>query len=148
MGTMLKKSFSENVLKTNGWNLHITCLKSCNLLWNGLTNFHQISHQRDIVQMVSNHGTRWLPCPYMLKKKKKKNILKYLLQNQENFWDWILVYSTGDSRSSKFVQMMKLGWPLTFCDIVKFASPCKIWKKQFLKMYKKLMAEVYNVCLM
>ena len=29
-------------------------------------------------------------------------------------WGWILEYSIGDSKSTKFVQMMILGWPLTF----------------------------------
>ena len=28
-------------------------------------------------------------------------------------WGWILVYSIGDSRSTKFVKMMRQGWPLT-----------------------------------
>ena len=29
-------------------------------------------------------------------------------------WGWILIYSVGDTRSTKFIQMMILGWPLTF----------------------------------
>ena len=29
-------------------------------------------------------------------------------------WGWILVYSIGDSRSTNFVKMKRLGWPLIF----------------------------------
>ena len=38
----------------------------------------------------------------------------FLLQNQKSFKGWILVYSIEDSRSIKFVQMMLIGWHLTF----------------------------------
>ena len=34
----------------------------------------------------------------------------------------ILIYSIWDARSTKFVQMMIPGWPLTFYNIVKFLS--------------------------
>ena len=34
-------------------------------------------------------------------------------------WGWILVYSIRDSRSTNYVQMMILGWPLTFLLQVK-----------------------------
>ena len=54
--------------------------------------------------MVARHWTSWLPCQYML------NISPEL----RNLWGWTLVYSIGDSKSTKFVQMMILGWPLTF----------------------------------
>ena len=66
-------------------------------------------------------------------------------------WGWVLVYSIGDSRSSKFVQIMTLGWPLNFLQQGQICVPIhctgKILKNYFLKMYKRLMAEIYNVWL-
>ena len=57
------------------------------------------------IEQDSHHAKIWLK----KEKEKKKKTLKNLLQNQEN-WDWILVYtcSFADSRSTKFVQMMIL----------------------------------------
>ena len=55
------------------------------------------------------------------------------------------------SQFEKLVQMMTLGWPLTFIGKVEFASLYiymgKILKSHFLKMYLRLMAETYNVWL-
>ena len=59
--------------------------------------------------MVLHHWTRWLPCPYMV-----KTLENLLLRNLKKVWGWILVYSIRDPRSTKFVQMMILGWSFTF----------------------------------
>ena len=73
------------------------------VLWNCLINFHQAFCQIDInlfkwfciVEQGGCHAPRKL-------------------------WGWILVYSIGDARSTKFIQIMILGWPLTFYSSVKF----------------------------
>ena len=38
-------------------------------------------------------------------------------------WGWNLVYSIGDSGSTKFVQMMVIGWPLTFLQQGQIWAP-------------------------
>ena len=58
------------------------------------------------VRMVPHHWTRWPP--NMVKALKKSS------PEPRKLWSWILVYSIGDSRSTKFVQVMVVGWPLTF----------------------------------
>ena len=58
--------------------------------------------------MVLCHWTRWQPCPYMVKR------LKSASPELRKLWVWILVYSIGDSMSTKFVEMTILGWLLTF----------------------------------
>ena len=63
--------------------------------------------------------SRWPPCPYMVK------TLKNLLWNQGR-WPWNLVCSIRCSSTTKFVQMMTLGWPWpilrqgqrTYCNFV------------------------------
>ena len=55
--------------------------------------------------------TRWLPCPYMVKH----------FSRTKNFLCWILVYSIRDSKSTNFVQMIILGWPLT---ILRYGLIC------------------------
>ena len=60
-------------------------------------------------------GTRWPPCPYMVKNTSCSPEPRKLL-------DWILVYSIGDARSTKFIQMMILEWSVTFYSMVKFLS--------------------------
>ena len=79
----------------------------CLLLWNHVSNFHQISHGAFFWKGVGNvfewframvqdgcHADIWLKA---LKK----------------LWGWILVYSIN-SRSAKSVQTMVMDWPLTF----------------------------------
>ena len=60
------------------------------------------------VQMVTRSWTKWPPCPYMV-----ETLKNLLLQNQECFGaeSWYIALRT---RSTKFVQMMIIGWPLTF----------------------------------
>ena len=43
-----------------------------------------------------------------------KNALKSSSPVLRMLWGWILVYSIGASKSTKFVKMMRLVWPLTF----------------------------------
>ena len=42
-----------------------------------------------------------------------KNTNKYSPETKKKLQDWIMVYSIGD-KVYQFVQMMVLGWPLTF----------------------------------
>ena len=84
------------------------------------------------------------PMPIYDKKHKKKSS-----PEPRRFLGWILVYSYGDLASTKFVQMMVVYWP--FYSKVKFAPPFilmeKMLKNLFLKMYKRRMAETYNIWL-
>ena len=43
-----------------------------------------------------------------------KNSWQSSSSEPRELWGWILVYSIVNSRSTKFVQMMIIGWPLTF----------------------------------
>ena len=52
--------------------------------------------------------------PINRKKKKKKNTLRSYSPEPRKPWDWTLLYNIERLMSTKFVQMMKLGWPLTF----------------------------------
>ena len=64
-------------------------------------------------------------------------ILRNLFQNQESFEaeSWCI----GDSRSTKFVQSMTLGWPLTFLWQGQICIPMHLYAKNienhFLKMF-------------
>ena len=74
--------------------------------------------------MVPRHWTRWPPCPYMVKH------LKSSSPEPRKLWSWILVYSIAVSSSTKFVQMMIVGSPLTFlrqCQIC--VSIVCMWEK-------------------
>ena len=52
-----------------------------------------------------------------------ENTWKYSSPEPRKFRGWILVYSIGDSVCTEFVQMMFVGWPLTFYGKVKFVPP-------------------------
>ena len=56
-------------------------------------------------------------------------------------WSWILVLSIGDSRSTKFIQMMILAWPLMFLQYGQICIPILLYgeklKNHFPKMYLK-----------
>ena len=58
------------------------------------------------VEMFQVTWPRWLPGPYMVKT--FKNLLL------RNLWPWNLLYSIGYSSTTKFVQMMTLGWTWPF----------------------------------
>ena len=49
----------------------------------------------------SPHMTRWPPCPYMV----------IFFGRPKGRWPWKLVCSIGCSNTTKFVQIMTLGWP-------------------------------------
>ena len=80
---------------------------------------------------IKHHWISWLPCLYMV-----KTLKSLLLQNQENFkaesrYMYIASetrgYSIWDSRSTKFVQMMILGWPLTFLWLCQICIPILLY---------------------
>ena len=69
-----------------------------------------------ICSVVLHYWTRWPPCPlYMVKKH-----WKIIFSRTKKVFGWILVYCIRNTRSTKFVQMMILGWP--FNGKVKFVS--------------------------
>ena len=64
-----------------------------------------------------------------------KNTWKSSSPEPRKLQGWILVYSIMDLRSTKFVQMITLCWPLIFFyGEVIFASPC-IYMGKMLKIY-------------
>ena len=71
--------------------------------------------------MILHHWTGGLPWPYMVKTLKKSfsPVLRKLR-------GWILVYRIGDSRSTKFVQIIRLGWPLTFLWFGQICIPVAV----------------------
>ena len=52
-------------------------------------------------------------------------------------WGWILVLSFGDSRSTKFVQMMTLGWPLTFLSQGQIFVPMHLYVENIEKSFSQ-----------
>ena len=106
-------------------------------IWYHLTRFRQTSLGafclRNILTICSNGSTplnKMAAIPIYCKKKKqkkKKNRTKKTLRLNIHILHWRhKVYK---------VRMMILGWPLTFLDKVKFASPYKILINHFLKKY-------------
>ena len=58
--------------------------------------------------------------------------LKIVLPNQKKLWDWILVFCIEDSKSTKFVQMMFLGWPFVrFSNLRPHTYVWEIVEKSF-----------------
>ena len=60
---------------------------------------------KKFLQTVMVTWTRRPSCPYIIHVKTFKNLLR---------WSWNLACSTGHSSATQFLQMMTLGWPLTF----------------------------------
>ena len=48
---------------------------------------------------------------------------------------WILVYSIGDSRSTKFIQMMIQGWPLIFLWQGQICIPTLLYSENIQKLF-------------
>ena len=71
------------------------------------------------VQTVLVTWPRWPPCPYMVKTLKKSSS-----PEPKGRWPWNLVCSIGCSSTTKFVQMMSLGWPWPILQQVKFGPLC------------------------
>ena len=86
-----------------------------------------------ICSMVLCHWTRWPPCPYMV-----ETLKNLLLQNQESFEakSWY-IHSIGDSRSTNFVQMMVVGWPLTFLWQDQICTPIHLYGENVKKLFSQ-----------
>ena len=84
---------------------------------------------------------RWPPCPYMVKS------LKNLLQNQkaDDLETW---YAASGASSTKFVQMMTLGWPWPILQQVQILSLMLLYEKKvnrrFFRNYCRLCFETSN----
>ena len=61
--------------------------------------------ERKFAQMVLVTWPRWPPWPYLVKTKKKSS------SEPKGQWPWILVCIIGCLSTTKFAQMMTLGWP-------------------------------------
>ena len=97
--------------------------------WSIFTRFHMEFLSKgywQFVQMVPHHWKRWPPCPYIVKKH-----LKSSSPEPRNFLDWILVYVALGTQGLPFVQMMILGWPLTFLWQVQICIPIQNVEKSF-----------------
>ena len=84
------------------------------------------------VRMVPCHWTRWLLCLYMVKRLKKA-----YSPEPSKLWGWILVYSIGGSRSTMFVEMMVVGWPLTFLRQSKICAPIHLYGDDIEKSFSQ-----------
>ena len=72
----------------------------------------------NFIQMFRVILPRWLPGPYIVK------TLKLLLLRNQEADDLKLGIQHRVTSSTKVVQMMSLGWPWPFYDMVKFVSKC------------------------
>ena len=137
----VEKSFSQNVLKTNGWNLQwvikvvkhfsyiqnfppcglsaiapglYTLIKLCNLMSSSLKLLQQFSS--DFTWGLLSKGyCQFVQMVWCHWTSTSSPELRHL-------WVWILVYSIWDSKSTKFVQMMILERQLNFNGMVEFVS--------------------------
>ena len=82
------------------------------------------------VQTVSVCYSRWLPCLYIL-----KILQNNLLQYQESFKaeNW---YIASGTRSTKFIQMMTLGWHLTFLQQGQICVPMHLYGVNIVNLLK------------
>ena len=98
------RSLRFNIFKLLFLKKSLGCLKP-NFIW----SLHGMLGWK-YVQMFRVTCPKWCPGPYMIK------TFKNHLRNQEalNRWPWNLVYSIGYLGTTKFVQMMTLGWPWPF----------------------------------
>ena len=101
--------------------------------------------QQKFVQTVLVTWPRWPPCPYMVK------TLKYLLLwNQKGWWLWNFVCNIGCLSTTKFVQMMTLGWSWPILRQCQFWSLMLwiVWEKGktlfFYRNYCRLWFETNN----
>ena len=62
--------------------------------------------------------TIWPPCLYMVKTLKKSSL------EPKDQWPWNLIRSIKYWSTTKYVQMMTLGWPWSFYGKVRFAPLC------------------------
>ena len=64
-----------------------------------------------------------------------KNKLKYPSPEPRKFWGWILVYSIENSTSTKFVQMMIIGWSLIFLLQGQIRVPLHLYGENVEKLF-------------
>ena len=120
------------------------------LLWNSMSNFHQISHgifwQKGMdnlfewfhtIELEGRHADIWLKLLKIFSRPKKD-------------WGWILVYSIGVSRSTTFVQLMVVGWPLTFLWQAQICALIHLYgeneEKSFLARLDEVQEELLHYC--
>ena len=58
-------------------------------------------------------------------------------QEPRKFWGWMLIYSIGDSRSTKFVQMMVIGWSLIFLQPDHICAPIYLFGENVEKIFSQ-----------
>ena len=128
----VEKSFSQNVLKTNGWNLQcmIKLVKRFSynqnfvprelsalayLLTSSLKQLDQCSPYFTLGLLSKGHW-QFVQMVSPLKKLAAMSICGTKSSPEpRKLWGWIYVYSIWDSRSTKFVQLMIPNWwPLSF----------------------------------
>ena len=114
---------TSSPLKPLGW------LKP-NFIWSLLG-----TGERKSVETVQVTWPRWPPCPYMLKTVKKSSS-----SESKGRWPWNLVCSIGCSSSTKFVQMMTLGWAWPILRQGQIWSLVLLyWKKVKQSIFQKLL---------
>ena len=96
------------------------------------------------VQMVQVTWPIWPPCLYMI-----KTFKNLLLWNQKGWWPWDLVCSIGCWSTTKFIQMMTLGWPWPILRQDQIWSIMLFyWKRVkqwiFQKLFKSMISKLVN----
>ena len=158
--------FSETVLKTNGWNLQCM-IKVVELFTIKISSpgsytplplgyVHVENHvifkvffsPKPLDQISPDFTWSFLSKGYCKNNNNNKRTIKnLLLQKQENFVtvSWHVIFGTQSLPSLFRWWSMDDIWP--FYNKVKYASPFKMLKNRFLKIYCRLMAETYTVWL-
>ena len=92
-----------------------------------------------LVRMVYVTWPKWRPCPYMVKTFEKSSL------EPKCRWLWNSVYSIEYSCTTKFVQMMPLGWPyfMARSNLVPYAS---VWEKVETMDFSETCSPWYKRC--
>ena len=147
-GENVEKSFSQNILKTNGWNLQcmmkvvkcfsyngnfvlwglytykIASLFKC-LLWICLSNFTRFHMMPSVERLMTICVNGSAPLNKMAAMPIYGKHLK------------IFFSRAGGSRSTKFVQMMFVGWPLTFLRQGQICVPIHLYGESVEVIFSK-----------
>ena len=110
---MDKQCWSQAVLESGSWgNSVLQTPALVETAWAIFTRFHMGPSFRRVLTIYLNDSNSLNKMAAMLVYDKSTE--KSSSPELRKLWGWILIYSIGDSKSTKFIQMMYKGWPLMF----------------------------------
>ena len=149
----IEMSFYQNILQTNGWNVQFiiillklfsynqnfapwglsalvprlyTCTKFVTFkyhLWNRSSNFHQISHGAFCQKGIDSLFKLFKLFCFIEQDGCHAHIRQNIFFSRTKKALRLNLYSIGDSKSISFIQMMIVGWPLTFLTAMSNSRP-------------------------